>query len=132
MTLETPSPLNSLLSLPDADRQAWIADLTPAEAEALVYDWPFWARHNQLAPPGNWLVWLVLAGRGFGKTRTGAEWIRDRVESGVARRLAFVRLLIGGMMNNPVDQLGAMRDLGALPDDTDLEAVANEGAGTLD
>lgn len=48
-----------------------------------------------------------------------------------ARRLAFVRLLIGGMMNNPVDQLGAMRDLGALPDDTDLEAVAKD-LGLLD
>lgn len=48
-----------------------------------------------------------------------------------ARRLAFVRLLIGGMMNNPVDQLAAMRDLGALPDDTDLEAVAQD-LGLLD
>ena len=47
-----------------------------------------------------------------------------------SRRLAFVRLLIGGMMNNPVDQLGAMRDL-ALPDDTDLEAVAQD-LGLLD
>ncbi len=48
-----------------------------------------------------------------------------------AKRLAFVRLLIGGMMNNPVDQLGAMRDLGALPADADLEAVAND-LGLLD
>jgi len=48
-----------------------------------------------------------------------------------ARRLAFVRLLIGGMMNNPIDQLAAMRDLGALPDDTDLEAVAKD-LGLLD
>lgn len=48
-----------------------------------------------------------------------------------AKRLAFVRLLIGGMMNNPVDQLGAMRDLGALPDDTDLDAVAAD-LGLLD
>jgi len=48
-----------------------------------------------------------------------------------AKRLAFIRLLIGGMMNNPVDQLAAMRDLGALPDDTDLEAVAND-LGLLD
>jgi ubiquinone biosynthesis protein len=48
-----------------------------------------------------------------------------------AKRLAFVRLLIGGMMNNPVDQLAAMRDLGALPADTDLEAVAKD-LGLLD
>lgn len=42
--------------------------------EALEYDWDFWARRNQLAPPGDWTFWQVLAGRGFGKTRTGAEW----------------------------------------------------------
>ena len=48
-----------------------------------------------------------------------------------AKRLAFVRLLIGGMMNDPVGQLGAMRDLGALPADTDLEVVARD-LGLLD
>ena len=42
------------------------------------------------------------------------------------RRLAFVRLLISGMMNDPLGQLAALRDLGALPDDTDLQAVAEE------
>lgn len=47
------------------------------------------------------------------------------------KRLAFVRLLIGGMMNDPTGQLGAMRDLGALPPDTDLEAVARD-LGLLD
>jgi ubiquinone biosynthesis protein len=43
-----------------------------------------------------------------------------------ARRLAFVRMLIAGMMNDPMGQLAALRDLGALPDDTDLDAVAAE------
>ena len=43
-----------------------------------------------------------------------------------SRRLAFVRLLIGGMMNDPIGQLAAMRDLGALPEDTDLEVVADD------
>lgn len=38
--------------------------------------WPFWARSNQLAPARDWSNWLILAGRGFGKTRTGAEWVR--------------------------------------------------------
>lgn len=53
-----------------------IAQLTPQEAEALAYDWPTWARADQLAPPGDWSVWLVKAGRGWGKTRVGAEWVR--------------------------------------------------------
>lgn len=41
-------------------------------------------------PSGNWRTWLLLAGRGFGKTRTGAEWIRQQVESGTYGRIALV------------------------------------------
>ncbi|HVS06047.1 MAG TPA: hypothetical protein VHK65_07750, partial [Candidatus Dormibacteraeota bacterium] len=44
---------------------------------------------NQLPPPGDWRGWLLLAGRGFGKTRTGAEWVRDQIRSG-KRRIALV------------------------------------------
>ena len=39
------------------------------------------ARDNQLPPDGDWLVWLILAGRGFGKTRSGAEWIQEQSRS---------------------------------------------------
>lgn len=45
----------------------------------LKWHWDFWARPNQKAPPGTWNTWLVLAGRGFGKTRMGSEWIRQNV-----------------------------------------------------
>lgn len=48
-----------------------------------------WARDEQLSPAGDWSSWLVLAGRGFGKTRTGAEWVLQRVRDG-ARRIALV------------------------------------------
>lgn len=64
--------------------------MSPTEKAALHYDWTFWARSNQLAPDGEWRVWLLLAGRGFGKTRCGAEWIRAEVESGKRGRLALV------------------------------------------
>lgn len=67
-----------------------LADLTDKEAEALLYDWNFWARPNQLPPPGDWFVWLLRSGRGFGKTRTGAEWVRAEIESGRRRRIALV------------------------------------------
>ena len=50
--------------------------LNPAEIRALSYEWRFWARAAQLPPKGDWRVWLLMAGRGFGKTRTGAEWVR--------------------------------------------------------
>ena len=59
-------------------------------ADALEDDWLNFARPSQLAPPGDWTIWLILAGRGWGKTRTGAEWCRGMVEGGQSRRLALV------------------------------------------
>jgi phage terminase large subunit-like protein len=57
----------------------------------LRYQWRNWrARPRQLPPEGAWRVWLILAGRGFGKTRSGAEWVREQVETGAARRIALV------------------------------------------
>jgi len=61
------------------------------ERALLQYRWRgFRARPKQLAPEGNWYVWLILAGRGFGKTRTGAEWLREEVESGRAKQIALI------------------------------------------
>src|SRR5665213_1642863 len=59
-------------------------------ADALESDWTLHARPNQLPPPGAWSIWLLLAGRGFGKTRAGSEYVRAEVESGRARRVALV------------------------------------------
>lgn len=67
-------------------------ELAPTEAEqrALEFCWPFWARPNQLAPLGAWFVWLILSGRGFGKTRTGAEWVINRARYGPYHPIALV------------------------------------------
>jgi len=60
-------------------------------ADALENSWPAVARPNQLPPPGDWWqIWLLLAGRGFGKTRTLAEWVCDQSASGQASRIALV------------------------------------------
>ena len=75
----------SLAALPHAERVAMLAELAPREVAALEYDWRFWARHNQVAPAGDWSKWLVMAGRGFGKTRIGGEWIREKQASGYGR-----------------------------------------------
>lgn len=64
--------------------------LPPPARERLRFEWRAWARPEQLPPVGAWLVWLILAGRGFGKTRTGAEWVRAEVESGRRGRIALV------------------------------------------
>ncbi len=75
---------------PDA-RAEVLGQITDTEAEALLYDWRgFLARPNQVAPGGDWDIWLLLAGRGFGKTRTGAEWVREIVETNAAGRIALV------------------------------------------
>jgi phage terminase large subunit-like protein len=78
-----------LLQLPDPERRAALAALRPETALALLHDWRFRARDAQLAPEGPWRTWMVMAGRGFGKTRCGAEWILERVEAG-ARRIHLV------------------------------------------
>ena len=62
-----------------------IQGLSTEAAERLLYDWSIWARENQITPAGDWFVWLILAGRGWGKTRVGAEQIRSWQEQGVSR-----------------------------------------------
>lgn len=79
--LGTRSLAESMSWLSDAERAELMASLSEQEARDLLFDWPVWARPDQLPPPGNWRVWLVMAGRGFGKTRIGAEWVRQRVKS---------------------------------------------------
>lgn len=68
-----------------------LANITDAEAEALLYDWRgFLARPDQIMPPGEWEIWLVLAGRGFGKTRTGAEAVREEVALNRSGRIGLI------------------------------------------
>ena len=49
---------------------------TAKDLELIKFHWSFMGRPSQFPPPGDWSTWLILAGRGFGKTRTGAEWVR--------------------------------------------------------
>lgn len=59
-------------------------------AATLANSWRLKARPEQLSPPGSWETWLILAGRGWGKTRTGAEWVQEQVTLAGASRLALV------------------------------------------
>lgn len=84
------SVAEQLAILPPNEREAALSQLTDAEADALLYDWRgFLARPDQIEPEGDWDIWLALAGRGWGKTETGAQWIREQVEAG-AKRIALV------------------------------------------
>jgi phage terminase large subunit-like protein len=63
------SPAQLMASLNEEERTALLSSLDPSVKAELKYHWPFWARPNQLEPEGNWTTWLILAGRGFGKSR---------------------------------------------------------------
>nr|WP_300554263.1 terminase family protein [Maricaulis sp.] len=60
-----------------------------AQQIRLLYDWSEQRSDAQKPPAGDWLIWLFLGGRGAGKTRAGAEWVRAQVKAG-RRRVALV------------------------------------------
>jgi len=91
------SPAVSLASLSEAERKAFLGGLSENALAALPWLWSFWAHPgHQLEPAGDWQCWVILGGRGAGKTRAGAEWVRAEVEGpvpqapGRARRIALV------------------------------------------
>ena len=73
----------------EADLRERLAQLSDDQLRGLHYDWDAWARPNQIRPPGDWSTWLILAGRGYGKTRVGAETVRAWKREG-ARRVNFI------------------------------------------
>ncbi|MGB5947836.1 MAG: terminase family protein, partial [Parvibaculum sp.] len=93
-------------------RTEFLSSLTGEEAAWLNEHWPFWARADQLAPEGEWTTWLVLGGRGAGKTRSGAEWVRGEVESGCAGRIALVGETYGDVREVMIDGPSGLRAIG--------------------
>ncbi len=87
--------LKLLLSLETEVRLAELAVLNDVERRELRWHWRLWARRDQLAPDSDWRIWLILAGRGFGKTRAGAEWVRAVAEAEPAARIALVASSLG-------------------------------------
>lgn len=76
-----------IATLSDEERAAALDGLDP---KALLHDWRFWGRPEQFAPDCAWNVWLILAGRGFGKTRAGAEWVIEMARTHPGCRIALV------------------------------------------
>ncbi len=72
------------------ERNGFFSLLSPREQQDFLYRWTFWARPEQISPAGDWSIWLIMAGRGFGKTRAGAEWVRSIAESDGSARFALV------------------------------------------
>lgn len=86
-----------LLAKPKEYRQKWLSKFSEKEKQALQYSWKFLARPRQLPPPDDfidhpfgWKYWCVLAGRGYGKTRLAAEYVKYRIENGLSKRIALI------------------------------------------
>ncbi len=85
-----------IASEPPEVAEAFLASLPDEALAALPWIFEFWALPHQLAPEGDWKTWVILGGRGAGKPRAGAEWVRSMVEGatpeapGRARRVALL------------------------------------------
>jgi phage terminase large subunit-like protein len=76
--------------LPGAEQKAAMRELSVPERRGLLERWRLWAHDGQFAPPGDWRVWMIRAGRGFGKTRAGAEWLSAEMRRRPDGRFALV------------------------------------------
>ena len=121
-TLETRYSASWLASQPLQAQQTFLANLTEAEAEILAHDWQFWARPKQQLPERDFFVWIILAGRGFGKTRTGGETVRRWVKDN-----AYVNL-IGATADDARDIMieGESGILAICPPDERPEYIASK------
>jgi len=85
-----------IVSNGQAVRDDFLDALSDGELMALPYLFEFWALPHQLPPSGDWRTWVIMGGRGAGKTRAGAEWVRAEVEgarpmdAGRCKRIALV------------------------------------------
>jgi phage terminase large subunit-like protein len=84
------SEAEKLAALDPKERARRLAEIWSRVGASLETYWPWWARPSQMAPAGDWRTWLVMAGRGFGKTRAGAEWVRALAETNGSARIALV------------------------------------------
>lgn len=84
------SEMERLAAMEPTARNAWLRALPASIRREMLWTWHWWARPSQLPPQGDWRTWMILAGRGFGKTRAGAEWVRGLAETDGRLRIALV------------------------------------------
>jgi phage terminase large subunit-like protein len=82
--------LAKLMAMDPDKRRKRLATMPEEERREFQWHWQLWARQEQLPPADDWRAWLIMAGRGFGKTRAGAEWVRAVAEAQGDARIALV------------------------------------------
>jgi phage terminase large subunit-like protein len=83
-----------MLGMTPTERRKMLTRLSYRKRKALENHWNVWAHEGQIAPEGPWHTWMIMAGRGFGKTRAGAEWVRKAAQDPTAR-IALVAASLG-------------------------------------
>jgi phage terminase large subunit-like protein len=84
------STVETLLALKEAVQDQLVSELDEPTLMRLAADWPAWAHEGQMEPAGPYRVWVMLCGRGFGKTRAGAEWVSDYARTHPGASIALV------------------------------------------
>ncbi len=82
--------LTSIAKLKISEYDRFIGWFNAKEQDEIGTHWQLWARKEQLPPEGDWRTWLIMAGRGYGKTRAGAEWVRAVAHRDPEARIALV------------------------------------------
>jgi phage terminase large subunit-like protein len=129
--------LSALSNLPADERDRIVAEIPAAEVMRLHFEWLAWARDDQVSPlctaAGNpWHTWLLLGGRGSGKTRSGAEWVRAKalghedVAGAPARRLALIGLTIGQVRSVMVEGVSGLLAVHAPHERPHYDVARNE------
>jgi phage terminase large subunit-like protein len=128
--------LLALSRLPDDVRWAALSALEAHEVARLAHTWEGWARDDQLPPATTasgtpWRTWLVLGGRGAGKTRAGAEWIRARAVGCPhswqrARRIALIGETLGQVRSVMIEGLSGLLSIHAAAERPKFEVSRNQ------
>ena len=115
----SPSLAQQIRALPDDAKKAWWDALTP-EVQADLERLPWWllGRPEQQPPGGDWTVWMYLAGRGAGKTRTASEWLTAQAASQPGTRWAVIAPTYGDARDTCIEGesglLAALNRAGAI------------------
>lgn len=104
------------------ERAAKLKSKSHVWAEAYMADWANWVRDDQRVPPGDWHIWLLLAGRGFGKTRVGAEWVGEVARARPGARIALVAASPAEARSVMVEGVSGLLNIGAAHERPEFES----------